>query len=473
VDRFKDKNSHFVTKEKLREILGNYYSGDFSVKFEKVDSGYENINVIIWIRNKKYVLRIYNDKQYGRDLRDEKHLLYELNFLNYLAENKIPVAHINKTIDGKLFSITNLGNLKLFVVLFDFIPGNEIKTFNKEKIVDMAIWMAKIHKLSLDYKPKHIREKDGALNYYNWWLDAKKKGQEVRDPEIRAAYLPIIKYYQQYINSRTVKKFKTLQIHSDMHQGNLRFRNNKLAGIFDYDDTRHSIIPEDIGMFFHSILKRGDKKSCRIKIKTFFDAYESIRKLSNDEKRMSIFYALEKRYQGRYFEAYHDEKNDKMPPERRKYYLDYTKRFGLIKSLVENYSSDYRFNSLEDAKNADRIYCWLIDYLNGPGHNQKLAHIITETEGLTTMLTDAPLENLISVAGPNKTYKYPIDSKKWIKVTNDYAKKIESGWNPPPIIVTQGVFGPELSVADGNHRLEALKKCDIKRYEVILIKKTK
>jgi Ser/Thr protein kinase RdoA (MazF antagonist)/RimJ/RimL family protein N-acetyltransferase len=338
VDRFKDKFGHLVTKEKLREVLNNYFSDGFEFSFKPVDAGYENINIIVKVINKKYVLRIYNDKQYGRVLRDQRHLLYELTFLSYLAENGIPVAKINKTLGGKLFSNIKLAKHNLFVVLFDFIEGSEIKRFNKEKISDMAVWMAKIHELSFEYKPEHIREEDGALNYYYWWLDAKKKGQEVKDPDIRAAYLPIIEYYQQYINPKTVKGYQTLQIHSDMHQGNLRFKHNKLAGIFDYDDTRHSVVPEDIGMFFHSILKRGSKKSCQNKIQTFFNSYESILKLSNEDKRMSLHYALEKRYQGRYFEAYHDELNGKLTLERKQYYLNYTKRFALIKELIKEYS---------------------------------------------------------------------------------------------------------------------------------------
>lgn len=338
MERFKDKYGHLVTKAKLHEILGNYFLGNFEFDFEQVEQGYENINIIVNIGEKKYVVRIYNDKQYGRVPRDEKHLLYELNFLNHLSENKIPVAHINRTIAGNLYTKIKLGDYELFVVLFDFIYGHKIKKFNKEKIKDLAKWMAKIHKLTLSYKPKYIREKDGALNYYNWWLDAAGKKQEVKDEDIRRAYLPIISYYQQFINPKTIKKFPVLQIHSDMHEGNLRFWHNKLSGVLDFDDTRHSIVSEDIGMFFHVLLKRGNKKSCKRKIENFFKGYESVNNLTKEEKIMSLYYALEKRYQGRYFEAYHDERDGKLTKECKQYYLDYTKRFGIIKSLIRDYS---------------------------------------------------------------------------------------------------------------------------------------
>ncbi len=338
MERFKDKYGHLVTKEKLHEILKNYYSGDFQFNFTPVEQGYENINIIVKISKKKYVVRIYNDKQYGRVFRDKKHLLYELNFLNFLSEHKILVAHINKTTNGKLFTKIRLGQYDLFVVLFDYIYGDKIKKFNKEKIKDLAKWMAKIHKLTLNYKPKYIREKDGALNYYNWWVDAARKKQEVKDEDISHSYLPIINYYQKFINPKVIKKLPTLQIHSDMHEGNLRFLHNKLSGIFDFDDTRHSVVSEDIGMFFHVLLKRGNKKSCKRKIEIFFDGYESIKKLNKEEKIMSFYYALEKRYQGRYFEAYHDEKDGKLTKELKQYYLDYTKRFKIIKSLIKDYS---------------------------------------------------------------------------------------------------------------------------------------
>ena len=48
----------------------------------------------------------------------------------------------------------------------------------------------------------------------------------------------------------------------------------------------------------------------------------------------------------------------------------------------------------------------------------------------------------------------------------EMAKSLQNGWEPPPLIV-QYVKGV-LSLRDGNHRYEALKKCGYDSYCVIL-----
>lgn len=337
--RFKDKYYDLVTEEKIKAILLEYFHDVKSFDCTHVEQGYENINIIARVGYKKYVIRIYNDKQYGRIPRSKKHLLYELDFTNYLSKNGVPVANLNKTPDGQLFTEIILGHKKLFVILTDFVKGKQISIYNKKKIEDFAGWMAKIHKLSLKYEPEHIREPDGSLNFYNWWKDSEKKRQRVENKHIHNAYLPIMDYIHQFINPETIKKFTHIQIHADMHPGNIRFTGNRLSGIFDYDDTRHSIIPEDVGVFFDALLRKGNKKAITEKVTTFFTSYEKVHKLSEEEKQMSLYYALEKIYQVNYFNAYHDEKREKLSDEKVKYYLGLAQRFPLIKSIIEDYKT--------------------------------------------------------------------------------------------------------------------------------------
>jgi len=131
----------------------------------------------------------------------------------------------------------------------------------------------------------------------------------------------------------------------------------------------------------------------------------------------------------------------------------------------------YTFENLEDAKEADDLFSWTQEYLNGPGHNKNLANHLLNSIGLTVSLQEREIDNLVCVAGPDQSFKFPVDPEKYELTVSEYANKIKTGWNPPPLIVTKGIFGNEESIADGTHRLEALKRCGIHDFWVILVEK--
>jgi len=134
--------------------------------------------------------------------------------------------------------------------------------------------------------------------------------------------------------------------------------------------------------------------------------------------------------------------------------------------------SKYNFNNLEDLRKVKDLYSWTQDYLRGPGHNKKLANHISQAKNVTVTLIEMPLDSLVLVAGPSKDFHFPINPDQWEVTVSEYTKMIKSGWNPPPLIVTEGIFDNRNSVSDGTHRLEALRRCGFDRYWVLFVKKT-
>jgi len=94
MNRFRDKYGPLVTKNALKEIIAEYFPNDSRFEFDLIQQGRENINILVTIRRKKYVLRIYNDKQYGRESRKTQKFfdslptffisLFDLPLLRYL-----------------------------------------------------------------------------------------------------------------------------------------------------------------------------------------------------------------------------------------------------------------------------------------------------------------------------------------------------------------------------------------------------
>jgi hypothetical protein len=61
--------------------------------------------------------------------------------------------------------------------------------------------------------------------------------------------------------------------------------------------------------------------------------------------------------------------------------------------------------------------------------------------------------------------EYRVDSKAFEIYVREMVKSFKKGWDAPPLIVQY--HEGSLTLNDGNHRYEALRRCGIKRYWVI------
>jgi len=287
----------FVNRDLIRKILAEYFRDVEKFKFQLIRQGWENLSYLIRIGNKKYILRICNRMQFGTYKRDEENLLFEIEFAQFLKRNSLPIPHIFETITGKKLTSITLEGEKYYVVLFEFIKGREINIFNKSKIQNVARMQAKMHCLAKNWKPARARFLSGYTSHQDWLKETTEKFKVPQNSE----YLSLFKQYRAILNkisekilAQEPKEMPVLLVHADVHEGNMRFVDNEISGLFDFDDCRMSIIPEDIGMFLSIILRTGDLASIKRKAKIYFDEYLKLNKISKAEMELSYYFAVEK-----------------------------------------------------------------------------------------------------------------------------------------------------------------------------------
>lgn len=123
-------------------------------------------------------------------------------------------------------------------------------------------------------------------------------------------------------------------------------------------------------------------------------------------------------------------------------------------------------------KNIDKkeLQRQIYEFLTNEGNNSKLANIMSNTKGYCDKgrfeVKLMSLDNLIRIAGPEKDMQYFEEKEIWDKKISQMASSLENGWKPPCLIVWDTNKG--LTIADGSHRIEALKKLGIKQYECII-----
>lgn len=130
-------------------------------------------------------------------------------------------------------------------------------------------------------------------------------------------------------------------------------------------------------------------------------------------------------------------------------------------------AQEYRYSlkTAIEAKQKGELFQWLQNYLRGEGRNEELADYLIKEKLATINLIEFPLTRLKRSTGPEKEMAYVEDSEVWEERVGNLVKKIKEGNKLPPLIVTD--FGEPLSLSDGNHTHESLRRCGYDKYYTI------
>jgi len=120
--------------------------------------------------------------------------------------------------------------------------------------------------------------------------------------------------------------------------------------------------------------------------------------------------------------------------------------------------------SLSYAKK-DEIDKWAHEFLNNEGSNVKLSKVMNG-KGYWLGPVEVPFSKLVRCCGPEKNMKFYEEKEKFYKHVENIIKKFQEGWDMPPFIAWH--LNEKLSLADGNHRIEALRKIGFKKYFAIM-----
>lgn len=109
---------------------------------------------------------------------------------------------------------------------------------------------------------------------------------------------------------------------------------------------------------------------------------------------------------------------------------------------------------------------WVHEFLMTAGKNPEFSEGLKLQKRYWTGPLEMDLDRIERCCGPEESMEYRVDAGCFRSYVDEMAKSLNKGWESPPLLVQY--VGGRLSVRDGNHRYEALKKCGIKRYWVIL-----
>jgi len=254
-----DKN---FTHELKYIISTNYDIGDL-MDFEQIHLGSVNKSFIIRtvgkIKKKVYFFRRYTPGKTKSEIEFEHSVITHLKKKHFAL-----VAGLIHTKDGKTFVNRNKGQ-DHFYAIFDILPGKDKYSWinpgcRKNDLKNAAGVLAKFHNLSFDLKPEQKRCEPKIMDLLpriaqNVSSCAKKGRETPFDICLRKNLDTILSTIDQTLNvfvcgiqGNKYKDLVQMVIHCDYHPGNLKFQNNAITGLFDFDWSKVDVRCFDVAL---------------------------------------------------------------------------------------------------------------------------------------------------------------------------------------------------------------------------------
>lgn len=222
----------------------------------------------------KYILRLSAVEKYLMMTRDE--FQFELDWLDFLKQNEIPVSYPIPRMDGKLFGLIQAAEGPRYAALFTYANGTT--KMDAENAYILGKTLAQLHLTSDQFETSLPREQMTLDSMIDNAVQKIKKHSELVDPD----YLQQLDQFTADLKA----KFEALDISQlnygiiagDVHGYNQHFTEDRQITLFDFEFCAYGYRAYDLAIF------KWSRGSVRKELwNSFLDGYQSLRPLSESE----------------------------------------------------------------------------------------------------------------------------------------------------------------------------------------------
>ena len=262
------------TRINNRDILNieNQFNIGKIQRYKGIKKGIENTNYFITIKNKKYILTIFEKRVNSRDLP------YFMNLMSRLSKLKVKCPNPVKSKKGKfIFKIKNKN-----ACIVSFLIGKDKKELNYKDCYMVGKNVAKLHLASK--KIKLYRR--NSLSISSWSNLLSKIS--IKIDKLSKNLKSVMKNELIQIKKAWPKNMPKGIIHSDLFVDNIIFHKKKFHGFIDFYFSCNDYLSYELATCVNALC--FEKKNSKYvlnkrKSSNLLKGYESIRKLKNIEKK--------------------------------------------------------------------------------------------------------------------------------------------------------------------------------------------
>ena len=270
--------SSIISTDFLAELIKERYNFQETTTCQVIRIGV-NHTYLIKENDEKYILRIY-----VHDWRSEEEIRGEIQLLNLLKENRISISYPISDKEGHFIQKLNAVEGERFAVLFSYAEGEIVKNASKKICYNLGAEMAKMHQFTID---KQLSRKNyNADTLVNWAFEKAQK--HFSKPLEELDYIK--RAYHTIANQFKEANFDQLRkgiIHLDIWSDNIRIKNDGKITIFDFDNCGNGWLFLDLAYTVMLIFREEPNKELfEEKANSFYEGYESITAISEEEKKL-------------------------------------------------------------------------------------------------------------------------------------------------------------------------------------------
>ena len=259
-----------INKKDL-SFINNRFDFENFQSFKGIKQGIENTNYLLKSKNKKFILTIFEKRVLKKEIPFFIKLMDQLSDLNINCPKPLKNRNGNYLIKLK-------GKQACIVT---FLEGKDKKKLNNKNCFNIGKMVALMH-LSTK-KIKLYRKNSMGIKSLNPLLNSIKfKSKKFRNLE------KFLKTNFKDIKNKWPKKLPNGIIHGDLFIDNIFFKNNKLSGVIDFYFAANDYYMYEIAICVNALCFDKNKTKFSInktKVKNLIKGYESIKKISQKEKK--------------------------------------------------------------------------------------------------------------------------------------------------------------------------------------------
>ena len=239
--------------------------------FKGIKQGIENTNYLLKSKNKKFILTIFEKRVLKKEIPFFMRLMDQLSDLDINCPKPLRNSNGNYLIRLK-------GKQACIVT---FLEGKDKKKLNIKNCFDIGKMIASIH-LSTKKIKLYRKNSMGIKNLNPLFKSIKFKSKKFTNIE------KFLKINFKDIKNKWPKKLPNGIIHGDLFIDNIFFKENKLSGVIDFYFAANDYYMYEIAICINALCFDKNKTKFIInkkKVKNLIKGYESIKKISQKEKR--------------------------------------------------------------------------------------------------------------------------------------------------------------------------------------------
>lgn len=226
-----------------------------------------------------YIFRIYS-----YNWRTKEEITAELNLLQLLKQNEISVSYPIADNTKNFIQTIEAPEGQRFAVLFSYAQGHKFQTYSKETHFEIGKLMAQIHNQTKDLEQKRITYTSDIL--LNQSLDSIRQflSDSTDEMQFLITTQPLL---ENELSNAETHLLREGVVHMDIWFDNLNISDNNKITLFDFDFCGNGWLCLDIAYYIMQLHNTEKDENERAgKMKAFYSGYETVEKISDEEKRL-------------------------------------------------------------------------------------------------------------------------------------------------------------------------------------------